>query len=600
MMKTVRTSIIVAAVAVFGIFGAGAKRPVSPAPAGDAEAFVMPVPPEDYADSLHVVFYYTEGVKQSYIYENADAAMQLFTRAIESDSLFAPAWYEAANTLMESDPRRALDYSYTANELDTTEVWYKSQLGRLLIAVGRYKQAQHLYEDLIVRSPRNPENYSALAVLYEYDKQPLTAISVLDKAEAVVGKFEQLSEYKRELLVGMKMYDRAIEEGRALVASYPHNYESHLSLAELYAETGKDSLAVESYNAALALNPDGADIVMSMSEYYKHKGDNANYLAASRKLIQNPTFPVDVKARWLREITANRNFYRDNYFQIRDMAAMAYGMYPGNYEILDIYSQTLVSWGDIEGALVHHKAYLSDTITELKPFMDVIDIEAYLGRSDSVSKYTAMAIRQFPGNSELYIRQGGALRYMKQPDKALKAYRNAYKYSQTDSARSVALGIIGDHLHEQGNDKKAFDNYNQALKLWGDNVVVLNNYAYYLSEIYDKGHDGAKSKQTAERTKALERARDMSARVKELEPTNATYLDTYAWILYQLGDYEEARKVMRQAIAFDADQSNVLLMHYGDILYALGDNYMATVYWKRALEAGYDEHAVEVRLKMAE
>ena len=110
---------------------------------------------------------------------------------------------------------------------------------------------------------------------------------------------------------------------------------------------------------------------------------------------------------------------------------------------------------------------------------------------------------------------------------------------------------------------------------------MLNNFAYYLSE----------------EQRDLERALRMAERANELTPHSATYLDTHAWVLYRLGRYEEAQTVMRKALVLDRSNSSELLLHYGDILYALGQRFMAKTYWKRALEAGADGVKIEERLK---
>ena len=90
----------------------------------------------------------------------------------------------------------------------------------------------------------------------------------------------------------------------------------------------------------------------------------------------------------------------------------------------------------------------------------------------------------------------------------------------------------------------------------------------------------------------------MSHKANAIEPNNSTFLDTEGWILYKLGRYEEAREIMQRAVSFDASNSEVLLFHYGEILYALGDEFMAEVYWKRAMSRGYDAEVVEQRLEM--
>ena len=90
----------------------------------------------------------------------------------------------------------------------------------------------------------------------------------------------------------------------------------------------------------------------------------------------------------------------------------------------------------------------------------------------------------------------------------------------------------------------------------------------------------------------------MSARAIYLEKGNATYLDTFAWILYKLGRSEQARTHMRQALSLDTTESPELPLHYGDILFALGEKFMAETYWQKALELGADKVRIEERLEI--
>lgn len=84
----------------------------------------------------------------------------------------------------------------------------------------------------------------------------------------------------------------------------------------------------------------------------------------------------------------------------------------------------------------------------------------------------------------------------------------------------------------------------------------------------------------------------------ELDGNNATLLDTYAWVLFRLGRLQEARRTMQQAISFDRSENPELYLHYGDILAALGEKFMAETYWRKALEKGYDDpRAIEERIR---
>ena len=112
--------------------------------------------------------------------------------------------------------------------------------------------------------------------------------------------------------------------------------------------------------------------------------------------------------------------------------------------------------------------------------------------------------------------------------------------------------------------------------------MVLNNYAYFISE--DSEGDFA-------------RALEMSSRVMELAKDNPVYLDTHAWVLYRLGRYKEAVPYIRTAISLDKSKSAELPLHYGDILAAQGNDFMAEVYWRRAEGLGYPAEQIELRIE---
>ncbi len=158
------------------------------------------------------------------------------------------------------------------------------------------------------------------------------------------------------------------------------------------------------------------------------------------------------------------------------------------------------------------------------------------------------------------LQLGGRLR------EARKVAEGALRLAATDSLKSELHGAIGSVWHEQGDDRRTFDHYDIALKYNPSNVLVLNNYAYYL----------------AVTGRELDRALGMAVRATKHEPNNPTYLDTHAWVLYRLGDYEGAKEIMRRALVLDGERSPELLRHYGDILRALGDEFMAEVYFRRA------------------
>ncbi|MCB0739394.1 MAG: tetratricopeptide repeat protein, partial [Bacteroidetes bacterium] len=126
--------------------------------------------------------------------------------------------------------------------------------------------------------------------------------------------------------------------------------------------------------------------------------------------------------------------------------------------------------------------------------------------------------------------------------------------------------------------------YDEVLVINPNDAYTLNNYAYYLSL----------------RNENLEKAEKMSKRSNMLVENNSSFLDTYAWILFAEGKYEMAKEWIEKAItnmSKDGEDRPVLLEHYGDILFKLGELENALIQWQKALDAGGDKEILEQKIK---
>ncbi len=547
-------------------------------------AVVSPEATIDFEEGQMAAFYYTEALKKSLVHDSVDAALALLDKAIEADPTHSPSYYEAAVILMsEGRTEEAVRYGAAAYGLDSLDSWYKNLRGRLYIETGDYYPALEIYRDLAVQDPYNPEIYRLLAALYLQEKMPLAAISMLDSAEYKIGRVEELSQMKRELLIKTGQIDKAIEQTEAHIADFPYDEQGYLVLADMYGFSRKDSLRLATLKRLLAENPQSTDGLLSLSEYYQEKGDGYSFLQTIERLLGSETFPVESKVEIFKTITSDREFYRSNYHAVNSMILGLVARHPDNYAVIDAYAGHLIASSEIEHALLIYKSQLEKPDTPADALDAVIEIETYLQRPDSVDKYTMLALLKSRGNrqtiSDILLRRAAALQYMERWDEALKTFRVGLKEAPTDSLKSIFAGSTGDLYHMRGKSGKAFSYYEKALRYDPDNALVLNNYAYFLSE----------------KDMHLEKALEMSVRSNSLSESNPTYLDTQAWILYKLGRYAEAKPVMQQALSLDRSASPVLLLHYGDILDALGDRFMATMYWKRAKEAGYDAAEIDKR-----
>ena len=208
---------------------------------------------------------------------------------------------------------------------------------------------------------------------------------------------------------------------------------------------------------------------------------------------------------------------------------------------------------------------------------------------NEIVKESTQAIQYNPDEMAFYYFLGLAHYQQNDEDDALDAFRRGVGEITAQSDPGIVsdfYALMGDILHGKGKVEEAFAAYDSCLQWKEDNISCLNNYAYYLSVL----------------GKNLTKAEEMSYRTVKAEPNNATYLDTYAWILYQQKRYAEARIYIDQAVKNDTDTvdvSAVVTEHAGDIYLMTGSTDEAVGFWQKAIERGGDKVALEAKIRKA-
>ena len=126
----------------------------------------------------------------------------------------------------------------------------------------------------------------------------------------------------------------------------------------------------------------------------------------------------------------------------------------------------------------------------------------------------------------------------------------------------------------------AFSTFDEALNLNPEDIITLNNYAYYL----------------AEQNMRLKEAEIMAKRVVEIEGDNPTFLDTYAWVLYKRGKIRDAAKIMEGIISKGKDLNAEYFEHYGFILKDMKKCNKAVEYWSKAIDL--DTTKMELKIEI--
>jgi tetratricopeptide (TPR) repeat protein len=209
-------------------------------------------------------------------------------------------------------------------------------------------------------------------------------------------------------------------------------------------------------------------------------------------------------------------------------------------------------------------------------------LEADLGIYDTLLIHCNQALELFPNQPGIYYFRGYGNTRTGDFREAIEDYQKGIDLTIDNDALKVQFYLgLGEVYHELNRSRESDEAFENVLKIDSNNTIALNNYSYYLSLRIDK----------------LEQAKRMSARSIKLEPNQATYLDTYAWILYQMKDYAEARVWMEKALKHGGHESGVILEHMGDILFQLKEEQEAIKYWNKASEAGGGTELLERKRK---
>lgn len=530
------------------------------------------------AQSSKQLTLYTDALKRYLIYGDTTTALRLVNQALEEDSTYMPARHLLSR--LEKDPQKAWQSAEIALAADSTNLHLQQQAEDLALRAQQFDRAKQLLTT-ITKESQNFDHFRVLALLHHMGKERKQAIAVLDSAEVRFGKIDVFNHLRQQIYLDGGELEKALKCALEAVESAPYDPANHIALAGVYAASGVDSLADVSFNQAIALDKTNPAVWFEYARFLDHKSRHTEMLLVWRNVIELEQVPLQTKLSIVESVTSKRDFYRKNFLLIEPIIERMYELYPDNTMVVDNYTTHLIAANRVEEALVMLKRKVAGTEPTLEQFNRIIEIEYYIDRTDSVELYLDKGIELYPTHDSFWSLKSWLQRKRGDNKGAINTLRTALKYAEDSKAKSSLWGNIGDQYYEIGKDKKSYAAYDKALFYNLENAMVLNNYAYHLSVT----------------EKSLKNALKMAQRATELSPNNATYLDTLAWVYYKLGRYEEAKRVMQQAMSFDKEKSSELALHYGDILDALGSTFMAQTYWRKALERGADAEIIQQRVE---
>ena len=503
-----------------------------------------------------------------FIIEDFNRSLALFKESLNKNPKNAATHFKIAEILVAQDElNEALGNSLKALQLVDDNKYYYLLAANIYSRLSNLDQAISTYEKMLSKVPGSDEYIFEIAAIHEYNKDWAKAIETYDRAEKKFGISEQISLSKQKLYLRSNDLEGALSETKKLVDNFPGEPRYLIGVAEILISNDKGSEAIPYLEKVLKEFPDYTQAYLVLAELQKKEGDEDAYFANLKKAFASSQVPLPNKLQILiKDFFQKLQSDEEAQKIAQELLALLESAHPNEANVYAVFGDYYFTLQENQEAVTKYKKAIDLDNSNFGVWQNIAELETRLGNFDNVVNYTDEALELFPNQAVLYYFNGIAHYTLKNYEEARFALNEGQKLSsQNEQLQSLFWASLGDTYNSLKDNDKSDEAYDEALKIDSNNDHVLNNYSYFLSL----------------RGENLDKALRMSAKLVKSFPDNPTYLDTHAWVLYQLGKYEESLKYLKQALDNGTD-SGTVIEHYGDVLFKLGEIDEAVEQWKKA------------------
>jgi tetratricopeptide (TPR) repeat protein len=511
-------------------------------------------------------------------------ALHLYNEFVKKYPQNATAKYNLSKLCFQNKNAQAAEtFAQKAVEINPANNYFQEYYTFLLLYNYKFKNAEKQYNSLIEKNPSNPDYVFKKAQLFLKTKEYAKALDCLNEYEKIVGFNEDIINQKKNLYIILNKPDLAILEIKKLQKEYPSNVAYPLLIAEIYVSE-KNTVGAEITFKEIE-NKYGTDPTAqaALAEYYLSKKDEKAYNDFMLKLMQNKNVSTETKISiilpTLKKLDED-SIANDNHIieLVKSISLAA----PTDKDAILIYANVLTYSKKTILAIVQYKRYLTIDSSNFDVWIQVASLYFDEKMYDSTIVISEIASKLFYDKALPYFYKGLAYVQKNEQEKAIESLTIALKKDASNNALAALIHTsLGDAYNSLKQYKQSDESFDAALKLFPLDATTLNNYAYYLSV----------------RNERLTDAEAMSKKSLELQPNSKSFLDTYGWILFQQGKFEEAKKYIEKAIQSNGEEDGTLFEHLGDVYFKLNDLLNAKKYWQMAKDKGEDNSILINKIK---
>jgi tetratricopeptide (TPR) repeat protein len=514
---------------------------------------------------------------------NFQLAIALFTKSLEINRESDAAAYELSNLYSAlGDNEKATQYARLALQLDSSNKWYYFQLARIYQSTEQRAKAVDVYKILVKQFPGEIAYRITLSGLMADDNQLNDALKTLEEIEKEAGLNEKVSVLKHNIHIRNGNYEKAFQEINQLIKHYPEEIRFLGMLAELYGRLGMEKQALETYQKMFSIDPDNGMTHFSVAEFYVGRGRHNESFKHYARAFRDENIELGEKISSLYSLYNESASLEEHSVELGQLVELLISLNKNVDEVRFLGADFFIRSGNYKRAIFELKEIVKVNPENYGVNEQLVILLSYLNEYDDLVQYGKSALTYFSDKSIIWYFYGIGLYQTERLNDALEAFEKGIATSRENDEIKINLLLMLADTYNKLEDYQNSDRcFQEVLEIDNENVVALNNYAYYLSL----------------RETELDKAESMSKITIVKEPENSTYLDTYAWILYKKGKYEEALKFIEKAIEFLDEENAEVIEHFGDILIKNGQSEKAIEMWKKAFDIDNERIELLERIK---
>ena len=251
----------------------------------------------------------------------------------------------------------------------------------------------------------------------------------------------------------------------------------------------------------------------------------------------------------------------------------------GRLLMTDFYIQTQ----DYEMAFWNLDYYLEQNLGTFPMYMQAILLANAAALNGELIRTCDKALTYYPDSADIRFFKTIGL-YEEERYEELITNLDSISFQDLSQAEyiSQARMLYAEVFYRLEDYKRSDSIFEVLIEEDPENYMVLNNFSYYL----------------AERGEKLVQAREWSQKASRNNPDNATFLDTYAWVLYKMEFYADAEKYILDALEKGGKNDPEVNEHAGDIQVALESFEVALSYYEKAIILGGEKERLEGKIQL--